>query len=91
MWAQKKWGLFYVDSQKWGSFSVQKIQFQAKICKSYVKITAKFRNFSKCARSAREFALCLYDLIRKWEKRVMGVDSGKIGVIGCKIGVKKVY
>ena len=39
---------FDVDSQKWGSFSVQKWNIQAKIDKFYVEITAKFVNFLKC-------------------------------------------
>ena len=37
MWAPENW------------YHRAKMQFQAKICKFYVKITANFVNFSKCA------------------------------------------
>ena len=46
-----------ISLKKGGSFDVgSKMQFQARICKFYVQITAKLVNFSKCA---RKFAICV--------------------------------
>ena len=41
MWAQKNGVFFGVDSQKWGVIQCAKMQFQAEICKFYVKIATK--------------------------------------------------
>ena len=45
VWAPKNGIFFDVDSQKGGSFSVQKMQFQAKICKFYTKFGRKICKF----------------------------------------------
>ena len=66
-----------------------KLKFQAKICKFYVKIAAKLVNFSKCSRSARQFAVCMQNLLQKWRKGAIGrALKKKKGIIWCKIGVK---
>ena len=58
MWAPKNGGFSDVDSQKWGSFSVQKMQFQGKICKFSVKSATKIAKFLKMrAKRAKSFAI----------------------------------
>ena len=90
VWAPKKkkkkknGGFFGVDSQKWGSFSVQKMPFQGKICTFSVEIATKSLNFQK-------FAINFYvKFDTKVEKRgSLGVDWMKNGVIGCRVGIKR--
>ena len=72
MWApkkkKKKTGSFLKWSPKMGDIQCAKMQFHAKICKFYVKITVKFMNFSKCVRSAKIFNLYV-KFFTKVEKR----------------------
>ena len=75
-----------MDSQKWGSFSVQKCNFKPKFA-NYIKIrpTAKFVNFSKCEN--------LQFLRKIWyesgKKCVIWCGLRKKRGLGCKIYVKK--
>ena len=50
---QKNRGFFGVDSQKWGSFSVQKCNFKAKFANFLLKLSQN-RYISQNAREARK-------------------------------------
>ena len=59
MGTQKMWFFFGMYSPNIGAIQCAKMRFQAKICKFYVKIAAKLFDFSKCARDAQKFAICV--------------------------------
>ena len=66
---QNKMGSFLVWNSKNGAIQCAKMQFQAKICKSYVKIVAKLLNFSKIHTKRAEICnLCvkLDTEVEKW-------------------------
>ena len=87
---QKNGIFFYVDSQKWGSFGLQNCNFSAKICKFYVKITAKLVNLSKWKQSVQKFAICMWNLVQKWKKGGHWVwTEEKRGSLGVRSALKR--
>ena len=78
----KKKGIFFdMDSQKWGSFSVQKCNFKPKFADFMLKYCL---NFSKCAQSALKFAICIYNLILKWKRGHWVCTEEKGGLLGVR-------
>ena len=87
VWAPKKWDLFWCGLPKMGVIWCAKMQFQAKICKFYVKITANFVNFLNTGEAICNLCKIWYENGKKGGHWVWTEE--KRGVIGCKIGVKK--
>ena len=84
-------GSFLVWTSKIGVIQCAKMQFQAKICKFYVKIAAKMlKNFQNVCEARENLQFLCKILIQKWKKRgSLGLDWIKKGIIACKIVVKK--
>ena len=72
-------------------FKCAKMQFQAKICILYVKITAKLVNVSKCRWSTQNLQSVYKIWYENGKRGSLSVDWRKKRgvVIGCKIGVKR--
>ena len=86
----KKWGLFWCGLPKIGVIQCAKMQFQAKICKFYIKIPTKLLNLSKCARSAQKICNLYVKFDTKVEKRGPWVwTECKRGSLGVGSALKK--
>ena len=77
---KKNGGFFGVDSQKWGSFSVQKYNFKAKFANFLLKLP---QNCYISQNARRKACKNLQFLCKIWYK------SGKKGVIGCGLNEKR--